>query len=90
MTTLRSTLIMPSHHRRVLLIVTAWLATRIPLYLTDRGTWIPSYGHMSTSDITLYRMWVQGYLQHGTFPTGVTWQYPPLVGVLLLTPKLRR
>ena len=75
-------------YRRVLLIVTAWLATRIPLYLTDRGAWIPSYGHMSTSDITLYRMWVAGYLIHGNIPTGATWQYPPLVGLLLLMPKL--
>jgi hypothetical protein len=75
-------------YRRVLLIVTAWLATRIPLYLTDRGTFIPSYGHMSTSDIAIYSTWVRGYLTHGTLPKGVTWQYPPLVGPLLLMPQL--
>jgi Glycosyltransferase family 87 len=79
---------MTARYRRVLLIVTAWLATRIPLYLTDRGTWIPGYGHMSTSDITLYHTWVQGYLLHGNLPQGVTWQYPPLAGALLLIPKL--
>jgi hypothetical protein len=79
---------MAARYRCVLVIVTAWLATRIPLYLTDRGTWIPAYGHMSTSDITLYHTWVQGYLIHGDTPNGVTWQYPPLVGALLLMPKL--
>lgn len=75
-------------HRRVLLLATAWLATRIPLYLTARGAWIPSYGHMSTSDIDLYRTWVSGYLIHRDIPNAVTWQYPPLAGALLLIPKL--
>jgi Glycosyltransferase family 87 len=85
---LRAPHLISARFRPVLLIVTAWLATRIPLYLTDRGTWVPSYGHMSTSDITLYQMWVQRYLVHGNIPNGVTWQYPPLVGSLLLLPKL--
>lgn len=76
-----------SPRRRILVFATAWLATRIPLYLTDRGDWIPSYGAMSTSDVTLYHTWVQAYLVYGNIPKGVNWQYPPLVGPLLLLPK---
>jgi Glycosyltransferase family 87 len=79
---------MAAQYRRVLLTVTAWLAIRIPLYLTVNGYWFPTYGDRSTGDVNLYHVWVQGYLIHGSIPKGVTWQYPPLVGPLLLLPDL--
>jgi hypothetical protein len=79
---------MAAQHRRALLTALAWLATRIPLYLMVTGHWLASYGAQSTGDVSLYHAWVQDFLNHGNIPTNTNWQYPPMVGPLLMLPQL--
>ncbi|HZU57070.1 MAG TPA: glycosyltransferase 87 family protein [Actinocrinis sp.] len=76
-------------NRRTLYVVLGWFASRIPLYLMTTGHLWSWYGHKSIGDITVYLRWVDGSLKHGALPVGDnSWQYPPLVGPLLLLPKV--
>lgn len=76
-------------NRRTLYVVLGWFASRIPLYLMTTGHLWSWYGRRSIGDITVYLRWVDGSLKHGALPAGdPSWQYPPLVGPLLLLPKL--
>ncbi len=76
-------------NRRTLYVVLGWFASRIPLYLMTTGHLWSWYGRRSIGDITVYLRWVDGSLKHGALPVGDnSWQYPPLVGPLLLVPKL--
>lgn len=76
-------------NRRTLYVVLGWFASRIPLYLMTTGHLFAHYGRRDIGDITVYLRWVDGSLKHGALPAGdPSWQYPPLVGPLLLLPKL--
>lgn len=75
-------------NRRTLYVVLGWFASRIPLYLMTTGHLWAWYGRRSIGDIIVYTRWVDGALKHGALPVGDnSWQYPPLVGPLLLLPK---
>lgn len=76
--------------RRILLAVAGWLVTRIPLYLMMTGHLgyrLNRYGRTSRGDVSLYSSWVHADLNHLVLPTGTNWQYPPLVGPLLMAPE---
>ena len=76
-------------NRRTLYVVLGWFASRIPLYLMTTGHLWSWYGRRSIGDIIVYTRWVDGALKHGALPFGDnSWQYPPLVGPLLLLPKV--
>ena len=76
-------------NRRTVYVVLGWFASRIPLYLMTTGHLWAWYGRRSIGDIIVYTRWVDGALKHGALPVGDnSWQYPPLVGPLLLVPKL--
>ena len=75
--------------RRTLYVLLGWFASRIPLYLMVTGHLWGWYGRTDIGDITIYQRWVEGSLSHGVLPAGDnSWQYPPLVGPLLLFPRL--
>jgi hypothetical protein len=78
------------HRRRILVAAAGWLATRLPLYLMmtgHLGRTLNKYGRDSRGDVTLYATWVHTDLNHLVLPAGSTWQYPPLVGPLLMLPQ---
>ncbi|MBS2965303.1 DUF2029 domain-containing protein [Actinocrinis puniceicyclus] len=75
-------------NRRTLYVLLGWFASRIPLYLMTTGHLWAWYGRRDVGDITVYLRWVDGALKHGALPIDPSWQYPPLVGPLLLMPKL--
>jgi hypothetical protein len=79
---------MPQQSRRTLYVVLGWLASRVPLYLMVTGHFYAWYGRRSTGDVTTYLRWVNTWLSHGVLPVDNSWQYPPLVGPLLLLPRL--
>src|SRR5882672_6549463 len=79
---------MSLQRRRTLLVVLGWLASRTPLYLMVTGHLFAWYGRKNIGDLTIYLRWVDGSLSHGALPVDNSWQYPPLVGPLLLLPKL--
>lgn len=75
--------------RRTLYVVLGWFASRVPLYLMVTGHLWGWYGRSDIGDITIYQRWVDTSLSHGALPMGDnSWQYPPLVGPLLLVPHL--
>jgi hypothetical protein len=75
--------------RRTLYVVLGWFASRIPLYLMVTGHLWAWYGRTDIGDITIYQQWVTHSLSHGRLPVGDnSWQYPPLVGPLLMIPHL--
>lgn len=66
-----------------------WFASRVPLYLMTTGHLWGWYGRTDIGDVAIYQHWVDGSLSHGALPAGdSSWQYPPLVGPLLLIPRL--
>ncbi len=74
--------------RRTLYVVLGWFASRVPLYLMVTGHLWGWYGRTDIGDITIYKQWVDHSLSHGALPMGDnSWQYPPLVGPLLLIPQ---
>jgi hypothetical protein len=76
--------------RRILFAVAGWLVTRIPLYLMMTGHLgyrLNRYGKKSRGDVALYADWTHKFLNHLVLPTGTNWQYPPLVGPLLMAPQ---
>ncbi|MGH6653950.1 MAG: glycosyltransferase 87 family protein [Actinocrinis sp.] len=79
---------MPQHSRRTLYVVLGWLASRVPLYLISTGHLWGWYGQKNLGDVNTYYKWVVLALNHGALPTDNSWQYPPLVGPLLLLPKI--
>ena len=79
---------MSQQRRRTLLVVLGWLASRTPLYLMVTGHLWAWYGRKNVGDVTTYLRWVHNSLSHGVLPVDNSWQYPPLVGPLLLLPKL--
>ena len=81
---------MTRQRRRILFVVAGWLVTRIPLYLMMTGHLgyrLNRYGRKSRGDVSLYATWVHSNLNHLVLPTGTNWQYPPLVGPLLMAPQ---
>lgn len=61
-----------------------FVVTRLVLMLIPLGELVYPRGPYVMSDIDLYRQWAE-ILQTGQFPTGDDmWQYPPLVGPLLI------
>ncbi|MEU7060516.1 glycosyltransferase family 87 protein [Streptomyces sp. NPDC046197] len=65
-----------------------WAATRLVLLLCVFGVWtVP--GPDVTSDVwAIYRGWYE-VLRHGTFPLDdVTWQYPPVAALAVLSPAV--
>jgi hypothetical protein len=78
---------MPQQRRKTLLVMLAWLASRVPLYLLATGHIYGWYGRKSDMDVMVYQQWTSS-LTHGSLPLDPSWQYPPLVGPLLLLPKL--
>jgi hypothetical protein len=68
--------------------VLGWLASRVPLYLISTGHLWRWYGLRSLGDVNTYHKWVEFSLSHGVLPTDNSWQYPPLVGPLLLLPRV--
>jgi len=78
---------MSQQSRRTLLVLLGWLASRVPLYLLTTGHIYSWYGRRSIGDISVYLRWMPS-LTHGALPIDPSWQYPPLVGPLLLLPKL--
>jgi hypothetical protein len=77
-----------SQQRRTVLVVLGWLVSRTPLYLMVTGHLFSWYGRKSVGDVSIYLRWVHNSLNHGALPVDSSWQYPPLVGPLLLLPKL--
>ncbi len=75
--------------RHTLYAVLGWFASRIPLYLMTTGHLWGWYGRTDIGDVLTYLHWVTGSLSHGAMPAGdSSWQYPPLVGPLLLIPQV--
>jgi hypothetical protein len=79
---------MSQQRRRTLLVVLGWLASRTPLYLMVTGHLYSWYGRKNVGDVAIYLHWVRNSLSHGVLPVDNSWQYPPLVGPLLLLPRL--
>ena len=79
---------MPVERRRTAEAAAGWLLTRVLLYLIIVGTLLTNYTTANSGDVATYAGWVRTRLEHGVIPSGSTWQYPPLVGPLLLLPKL--
>ena len=76
--------------RRIVLAAVGWLVTRIPMYLLmtgHLGHTLNKYGKDSRGDVSLYWTWVHTDLNHLVLPAVSTWQYPPLVGPLLMLPQ---
>jgi hypothetical protein len=81
---------MTRERRRILFAAVGWLVTRIPMYLVmtgHLGRHLNKYGKDSRGDVALYATWVHQSLNHLVLPATSTWQYPPLVGPLLLLPQ---
>jgi hypothetical protein len=75
---------------RVLVLGTAWLATRAAMLWLLAHNSLPLLGNGAVSREVwrVYHHWY-GVLAHGTFPVHDTlWQYPPGAGPVLLTPAL--
>ncbi|MFE1031111.1 glycosyltransferase 87 family protein [Streptomyces sp. NPDC058807] len=72
----------------VWLLLTAWGATRLVLLLFVLKVWVFP-GPDVTSDVSvIYRNWYET-LRTGTFPLDdVTWQYPPVAALAILSPAL--
>ncbi|MET9362845.1 glycosyltransferase 87 family protein [Streptomyces sp. NPDC006632] len=72
--------------RRTLAVPVTWAATRYPLLLCVFGVLAPP-GPDVTSDVhVIYQGWAQ-VLGTGTYPLDdVTWQYPPLAALAILSP----
>ncbi|MFC8868516.1 glycosyltransferase 87 family protein [Streptomyces sp. NPDC057148] len=69
-------------------LLTAWGATRLVLLLFVLKVWVFP-GPDVTSDVSvIYRNWYE-ILRTGTFPLDdVTWQYPPVAALAILSPAL--
>jgi glycosyl transferase family 87 len=81
---------MTRERRRILFAAVGWLVTRIPMYLMMTGHLgyrLNRYGRQSRGDVSLYSTWVHESLNHLVLPATSTWQYPPLVGPLLMLPQ---
>lgn len=79
---------MPVERRRTAEAAAGWLLTRVLLYLIIVRTLLTKYAVDNSGDVTTYGKWVRTSLDHGIIPYGTTWQYPPLVGPLLMIPKI--
>lgn len=66
---------------RILTVVLAWLATRSVLLMLG-----PTNQHVS-HDMRHYAAWGKT-IAGGGFPSGDTWQYPPLAAVVMVAPRL--
>jgi hypothetical protein len=63
----------------------AWLVTRA-LIVAEVVHW--ASGHAGLQDVANYERWAHFLTEHGEFPGGHGWQYPPGAGLLMLVPRL--